>query len=1132
MSKPMTCGKCGAELLAESAAGLCPRCLMALNFDSRTMPEDEAPQKAAPLSPEEMHEHFPQFEVLECLGRGGMGVVYKARQKTLDRPVAIKLLAGEWQGDAGFATRFEKEAKTLAQMSHPNIVTVHDFGNTAGLFYIVMEYVDGVNLRDLLREGKMEPEQALAIIPSICLALEYAHDKGVVHRDIKPENILLDREGRVKIADFGIASLVGVSGETSGTPPYMAPEQEKGLVDRRSDIYALGAVLYEMLTGDRPNKELVAPSRKVQIDVRLDEIVLRALEKTPDLRYQTAREFRTVLETLAATPNGIGLATARPSPNPSDQSGHTSVPANPTSRVSHYVALVAFLSSYAGLLIVLASTAGQLPPQVASHFGAEGHPNGWMSRSFYLAFVGAMPLLFGGVAMLVSWMTHRLPARFLNIPRRDFWLTPERRPETAAFLRRRMFWLAVLMTNFFAGLHLLTVHANQSSPARLSLDGLLALIIVFLLAMMIWTISLLMRLAEVEKPLPPPSFARGQESLSGPGWIEQAELDALSSDRRNWHAFLFYYCAGDPRIVVPKRIHGFGWTLNFANPWSIPFLLALLAGLFAANDFLGRVGFSTRESQLPWFLVVLASIVLICHRMAHGPIQRAVYPPPFVRSIITAVIALGVGLAAVSWRNQFSWPGHASREISSPEVESSTQPTATSPVGPLPDEFTWRVIFAPRMDQTRWENPGPNQAGLPVVRFERPAITARRYAVIGEVRYERVEGTAFLEMWNHLWPMGKYFTRTLAPSGSGPLAVISGSSDWRPFTLPFDRGTSTSPVSNIEVNLQLPGKGAVYLRGLRLVEDLEAVPIPAGKEATTKPIPPEAARVFQELRQVHESPEFKDLLQSAPNNPDLLKRYDEEIDQRLDALTELLRGTAAEDPLAESMALTEKMRAQSAPNRERDPELIQRVEAAGKKLEDLLKAAAQASTSRDATSEGVPTGPTTPKLTSISVNVLGRVKQPGTYQIAAGTQVSSAVDAAGGLTEKVDRLACRILRGEAGTVAKTIAVPWEAILNPAADGPVLQDRDTVYLEMKEDASNNQASKVVTITLAADGALTVAGQPCPLDQLADRLKALAGEDAVLIRLQADKKTPYRQVVAVLDACKDSGIKDITFSVESP
>ncbi len=298
----------------ETAGGLCPRCLMAMNFDTRTMPEGEEAPRAATLSAEEMRERFPQFEILEYLGRGGMGVVYKARQKALDRVVAIKVLAGEWQGDADFAARFEREAKTLAQMSHPNIVTVHDFGDAGGLYYIVMEYIDGVNLRDLLREGKMAPEQALAIVPPVCEALEYAHGKGVVHRDIKPENLLLDRDGRVKIADFGIASLVGATGEKSGTPPYMAPEQESGAVDRRTDIYALGVVLYEMLTGERPAKDVVAPSRKVEVDVKIDEMVLRALEKEPERRYQTAGELRTVVETIQPASSGSGGSSTKDPP--------------------------------------------------------------------------------------------------------------------------------------------------------------------------------------------------------------------------------------------------------------------------------------------------------------------------------------------------------------------------------------------------------------------------------------------------------------------------------------------------------------------------------------------------------------------------------------------------------------------------------------------------------------------------------------------------------------------------------------------------------------------------------------------------------------------------------------------------
>jgi tRNA A-37 threonylcarbamoyl transferase component Bud32 len=316
MNEQATCPECGKPLPPGSPHGLCPACLMAQGMASRTFDSlgGDVPPSAPPPSPEEIADKFPQYEIVECLGRGGMGVVYKARQKSLDRWVAIKVLAPERVREERFATHFEREAKTLAKMSHSNIVTVFDHGKTDGLFYIVMEFIDGVNLRDLLKEGKMAPEQALAIVPPICEALEYAHDKGVVHRDIKPENILLDRDGRVKIADFGIASLVGASGEKCGTPPYMAPEQEKGVVDRRGDIYALGAVLYEMLTGERPTRDLVAPSKRVEVDVKIDEMVLRALEKEPERRYQTAGEFRTMVQTITTPPQTASTsATGSPS---------------------------------------------------------------------------------------------------------------------------------------------------------------------------------------------------------------------------------------------------------------------------------------------------------------------------------------------------------------------------------------------------------------------------------------------------------------------------------------------------------------------------------------------------------------------------------------------------------------------------------------------------------------------------------------------------------------------------------------------------------------------------------------------------------------------------------------------------
>jgi len=201
----------------------------------------------------------------------------------------------------------------LARLNHPGIVAVHDFGQADGFFYLLMEYVDGVNLRQAMRAGRFTPDQALAVAPKICEALQFAHNEGVLHRDIKPENILLDSKGRVKIADFGIAKLVGESsredaitesGSRLGTPHYMAPEQieKPGEVDHRADIYSLGVVFYEMLTGELPLGRFAPPSEKSAIDPRLDEVVFRTLEKEPSRRQQSAGEVKTQVETISGQP--------------------------------------------------------------------------------------------------------------------------------------------------------------------------------------------------------------------------------------------------------------------------------------------------------------------------------------------------------------------------------------------------------------------------------------------------------------------------------------------------------------------------------------------------------------------------------------------------------------------------------------------------------------------------------------------------------------------------------------------------------------------------------------------------------------------------------------------------------------
>src|SRR6266487_3360877 len=322
-SMPKKCPQCGATLPEGALAGLCPACLLKQGAEAETAVPPEA-AAFQPPSVEEVARLFPHLEILELVGKGGMGAVYKARQPALDRLIALKILPPQVASGPGFAERFNREARALAKLNHPNIVGVHEFGQANGMPFFIMEFVDGPNLRQLERAGKLSPREALQIVPQICEALQFAHDEGIVHRDIKPENILLDKKGRVKIADFGIAKIMGREGEADltetkgaiGTPHYMAPEQvEKPQeVDHRADIFALGVVFYEMLTGELPLGKFAPPSRKVQVDVRLDDVVLRALEKEPELRYQQASQVKTAVETIASG-SGAGAGGTVPSPD-------------------------------------------------------------------------------------------------------------------------------------------------------------------------------------------------------------------------------------------------------------------------------------------------------------------------------------------------------------------------------------------------------------------------------------------------------------------------------------------------------------------------------------------------------------------------------------------------------------------------------------------------------------------------------------------------------------------------------------------------------------------------------------------------------------------------------------------------
>ncbi|MFO1487449.1 MAG: protein kinase [Verrucomicrobiota bacterium] len=332
--KPRSCPQCGATLAADVPEGLCPSCLLQHGIAT----EGGVPPGTPPFVPPTMAELaqlFPQLEIQELVGKGGMGAVYKARQPSLDRFVALKILAPRSGGDLDFAGRFTREARALARLNHPNIVAVYDFGQAANLSYFIMEFVDGPNLR---QAGRIKPQEAMEIIPQICGALQFAHDEGIVHRDIKPENILLDRKGRVKIADFGLAKILGqgdfrLTGakDIMGTPHYMAPEQVERPqeVDHRADIYSLGVVFYEMLTGELPLGKFQSPSQKVGVDVRLDEVVLRSLAKERELRYQHVSEVGTRVETIADTPAGAANV-----PPTFPKSADTTKPAGPSFKES------------------------------------------------------------------------------------------------------------------------------------------------------------------------------------------------------------------------------------------------------------------------------------------------------------------------------------------------------------------------------------------------------------------------------------------------------------------------------------------------------------------------------------------------------------------------------------------------------------------------------------------------------------------------------------------------------------------------------------------------------------------------------------------------------------------------------
>ena len=260
------------------------------------------------LTPEELEISLPSYDTFDLIAVGGMGAVYKARQKSLDRDVAIKVLTHACSFSLQFRLIFKQEAKIMAKLRDPSIVTIYDYGEVNGMLYIVMQFIEGRSLHEVAHEKQVKHEEAALLITKIAKALSHAHNNGIIHRDIKPANIIIRRDATPVLIDLGLAhysdsdtlkggSVFGTEGYTAPevlTPPYKA--------DQRAEIFSLGVLFYELLTGKLPERPIVSPSKVAKVDSRYDVLITKATELKPTDRHESALAFSEDLQQSLATP--------------------------------------------------------------------------------------------------------------------------------------------------------------------------------------------------------------------------------------------------------------------------------------------------------------------------------------------------------------------------------------------------------------------------------------------------------------------------------------------------------------------------------------------------------------------------------------------------------------------------------------------------------------------------------------------------------------------------------------------------------------------------------------------------------------------------------------------------------------